>query len=293
MWLQHLSMTWLIWSLLVKQAAGVHCILSCNWLFMAGHSFFLTTGYVSEPPTRGFLCVRTCDALNLFLEWGNPLKKWPHFKQKIGHHLSYIDYLYKGLHHIDIKVYMLMNYDRIKPKWWLNHSFWSLLIWPHPARFKICLVTWPHCSVIVTWHCHCGCLDTKWLSKDKQFKCTFQQSKLLVKNVRYMAIWSRNSSPWRYEFSKSQDKNKSHLFGILFNQNPLRNPSSFGLLVISEGVLVEQNTSLGGFYYLNAPEFFHFGTMGEITQYPGNHNDHVMWPMILWQHNGLMWPNKF
>ena len=76
------------------------------WLvvFSPGYSFFLTTGScVSEPPTRVFLCVRNRDTLNLFLEWGNPLKKWPHFKQKIGHHLPYINYLYEGLHHSGIK----------------------------------------------------------------------------------------------------------------------------------------------------------------------------------------------
>ena len=66
-------------------------------VFSPGYRFFLTTGScVSEPPTRGFLCVRTRDTLNILLEWGNPLKKWPHFKQKIGHSLPYMNYLYKG-----------------------------------------------------------------------------------------------------------------------------------------------------------------------------------------------------
>ena len=92
----------------------------------------------------------------------------------------------------------------------VKHSIWSLLIWPHPARFKTCLVTWPHCDVIITCHCHCVCLDTKWLSRDKQFKCTFKQKKLLVKTLGRWQYKSRNSSPWRYKFKKIQDKNKNH-----------------------------------------------------------------------------------
>ena len=142
--------------------------------FSPGYRFFLTTGScVSEPPTRRFFCVRTRDTLNLFLEWGNPLKTWPHFKQKIGHRLPYINYLYKGLQHTDIKIYInkLWSYQtQIMVKSFVSY----ILIWPHTARFKICLVTWPHCHVVVTWHCHCGCLDINWLSRDEQFKCTFK-----------------------------------------------------------------------------------------------------------------------
>ena len=39
-------------------------------------AFFLPRVLVSEPPTR-FLYARTRDTLNLFLEWGNPLKSDP------------------------------------------------------------------------------------------------------------------------------------------------------------------------------------------------------------------------
>ena len=91
------------WHLLIlgKLAARAYVNSSCDCLFLARDTaFFLTTGScVSELPTKVFLCVRIRDTLNLFLEWGNPFKKWPHFKQKIGHRLPYINYLYKGLHH--------------------------------------------------------------------------------------------------------------------------------------------------------------------------------------------------
>ena len=76
------------------------------WLvvFSPGYRFFLTTGScASESPIMRFLCVRTRDTLNLFLEWGNHLKMWLHFKQKIGQRLPYINHLYKGLHHTGIK----------------------------------------------------------------------------------------------------------------------------------------------------------------------------------------------
>ena len=78
------------------------------------------------------------------------------------------------------------------------------------ARFKICLVTWPHCHVIVRWHCHCGCLDTKWLSRDKQFKWTFYQVNYWWKTLGGWQYESRNSFPQRYKFKKSRDKNKTH-----------------------------------------------------------------------------------
>ena len=71
------------------------------WLavFSPGYSFFLITGScVSEP----LVCQNPCN-LKIFLEWGNPLKKWPNFKQKIGHRLPYINYLYKGLHDMGTK----------------------------------------------------------------------------------------------------------------------------------------------------------------------------------------------
>ena len=71
-----------------------HCVMdvitSISWLavFSSGYSFLLAMGScVSEPPHRGFLCVRKRDTLNLFLEWEKPLKMWPHFKQKIGYRL--------------------------------------------------------------------------------------------------------------------------------------------------------------------------------------------------------------
>ena len=71
----------------------------------------LGSSCVSEPPTRGFLCVRTPDTLNLFLERGNPLKKWPHIKQKVGDRLLYINYLCKELHHMGIEKCMLINHQ--------------------------------------------------------------------------------------------------------------------------------------------------------------------------------------
>ena len=48
--------------------------LSRDWVFLARDTvFFLTTGSCApEPTTRGFLCVRTRDTHNLFLEWGPP-----------------------------------------------------------------------------------------------------------------------------------------------------------------------------------------------------------------------------
>ena len=47
-------------------------------------AFFLTTGScVSEPHTRVFLCVRTRDTLNIFLEWWNSLKKGPNSNRKL------------------------------------------------------------------------------------------------------------------------------------------------------------------------------------------------------------------
>ena len=119
-----------------------------------------------------FLCVRTRATLNLFLERGNPLKVVP---------LQTENWSPFALHRLFVQKitwhrHMLINHDRIKPPKWLNRSFWSLLIWPYPARLKICWVTWPHCHVIVTWPCHCGCWDTKWLCRDKLFKCTFKHS---------------------------------------------------------------------------------------------------------------------
>ena len=137
------------------------------------------------------------------------------------------------------KKYMLINYDRIKPKWRLNHSFWSLLIWPHPARFEICLVTWPHCHVIVIWHCHCGCLDTKWWSRDKQFKCTLKQNKLLVKKPEVDGNMKAGIVPHEdIDSRNNRIKIKTTEWGILFNRNPRRNhqgrnPSSLGLRVSS------------------------------------------------------------
>ena len=75
-------------------------VSSRDWLFLARDTaFFLITGScVSEP----LVCQNPCN-LKIFLEWGNPLKKWPNLKQKIGHRLPYINYLYKGLHDIGTK----------------------------------------------------------------------------------------------------------------------------------------------------------------------------------------------
>ena len=84
------------------------------------------------------------------------------------------------------------------------------------------LVTWPHWHIIVTRHCHCGCLDTKWLSRDKQFKCTLKQSKLLVKTLGRWQYENRNCSPWRYKFKKSRDNNKKHTRSVFC---PTRTPS--------------------------------------------------------------------
>ena len=135
--------------------------------FIPGIQHFSYHGlWFVRTPYYGLFGVRTSDTLNVLLVWEKPHKILPHFKQKMDHPLPYINYLYKGLHRTSRK-YMIINYDRIRPKYWFNHSFWTLLIWPHPARFKICLVTWTHYHVIVTWHCHSGCLDTKWLSRNK------------------------------------------------------------------------------------------------------------------------------
>ena len=76
-----------------------------QWIFSAKLKLdVITDSCGSEPPTRWFLCARTRHNLNLFLEWGSPLK-WSHLKQKTGHRLPYINHPYKGLHHTSIKIY--------------------------------------------------------------------------------------------------------------------------------------------------------------------------------------------
>ena len=113
-----LKMSWHGNSPFVREFTGQDLFLSRDWLFLARDTvFFLTTGScVSEPPTKGFLCVRARDNLILFLEWGNPLKVAPlqtenwslfalHklFVQRItshGHEKIYVNKLW--LHHAQI-----------------------------------------------------------------------------------------------------------------------------------------------------------------------------------------------
>ena len=78
-----------------------------------GSAFFWPLVFVPGPPScqnpklggggGGGMCVRTRVTLNLSSEWGNPLKKLPQFKLKIGHCLLDINYLYKWLNHMGIK----------------------------------------------------------------------------------------------------------------------------------------------------------------------------------------------
>ena len=85
-----------------------------------------------------------------------------------------------------------------------------LLEWGNPLKSSPTLKSVCPCHVMFAWLCHCGCLNTKWLSRNKRFKFAFKQSKLLVK-------WHyerRNSSPGRYKFKKSWDKNKNHTFSV-------------------------------------------------------------------------------
>ena len=73
---------------------------------------------------------------------------------------------------------------------------------------------------------------------------------------------SRNSSSWRYKFTKSRDKNKNHTLCLVFcsNRTPQKSPrlTSFVLrtqgfcLVISSWILVKQNTSFDGFNYCHS-----------------------------------------
>ena len=62
-------------------------ISSRDWLFLARDTAFLLFSYHGFLCVRtlykGILCVRTRDTLNLFLEWGNLLKKRPHRNRKL------------------------------------------------------------------------------------------------------------------------------------------------------------------------------------------------------------------
>ena len=63
-----------------QQHSSIGADIGC---FNPGYSFFLTTGScVSEPPTRGLLCVRTRDTLNLTPQ-SNPLKSGPTSNRKL------------------------------------------------------------------------------------------------------------------------------------------------------------------------------------------------------------------
>ena len=160
-------------------------ILSRDRLFLARDTvFFLPLVLCVRTPYQGVLgCQNRWYPQSIFRMGKSPLKVAPLQTENCSRFTLHEFFVQRITSH-GHKKYKLIDYDRIKPKLCLNHLFWSLLIWPHPARFKICLVTWPHCDVIVTCLCHCGCLDTKWLSRHKQFKCIFKRSKLLAKNLQ-------------------------------------------------------------------------------------------------------------
>ena len=138
-----------------------------------------------------------------------------HFKQKIGHRLPYIYYLYKGLHHTNIKIYvnkLWSHQAQIVVKSFVLIS--SNLC--HSARFKICLVTWP----IVMSLSHDIAIVVAWIPSDcLEIKKSNVHSNKLNYWWNTLGIWrceSRNSSPWRYKFKKSRDKNKKNLTRSVF-----------------------------------------------------------------------------
>ena len=129
---------------------------------------------------------------------------------------------------------ILINDYCINPKCKLNQCFLSLLI------------------------CHCGCLDTKWFSREKQLKSKTKQNKLLVITLVIWQYESRMSYCVNIDSRNHRIEMKTTLVPYsvqpeLLQKSPWQNPSvlrTHGFcLVNSLEVLVEQNASLGGFYH--------------------------------------------
>ena len=120
-------------------------------------------------------------------------------------------------------------------------------------------------------HCHMTyiAIVVAWIPSDcleiNNSNAHLNQVNYWLKTLCRWQYESRNSSPWRYKFRKSREKNKTHTRSVFGSTRPPPPPppfprnhqgsnhSSFGLKVTASwflrGVLVEQNSLLGGFYY--------------------------------------------
>ena len=104
--------------------------------------------------------------------------------------------------------------------------------------------------VFVTWQGHCKCLDTKWLSRDKQFNCTFEQNKAGI--VPHVYI----------KFKKSLYNNKNYTRSVFCSTRaPLEITKAETLRPLDSGFLHGDFFEGSGwteyltrfFYYWNSP----------------------------------------